>query len=121
MGQAPEGDNDHHSNRLEINSAPVTESRGRRIRVELTPANSEALDKLATHGFPPSWKVLTLQGSWDEDAEPEEVLALLQRHAGALGTLEQLGLPYDLEGAPVRTVPVSIYREHFLPAVYGAW
>lgn len=83
----------------------------------------EALETLAAPGLPPSWKVLTLEGSWGDDDEPEQVRALLQRHASTLGRLEVLALPDDVEaeGAPVPTRPAEEYRERFLPGAYAAW
>ncbi|WP_309893599.1 hypothetical protein [Archangium sp.] len=83
----------------------------------------QTLEALALQGLPPSWKVLTLDGSWGDDDDPEELRTLLQRHASAFGTLEHLGLPEDLEvdGVPVRTESAPEQRDLFLPSVYETW
>jgi hypothetical protein len=68
-------------------------------------------------------KVLTLQGSYGDDDDPDAAIPVLQRHASALSALDALGLTSDpaVEGLPVRLELILEYRQQFLPAGYSEW
>jgi predicted DNA-binding WGR domain protein len=95
----------------------------RELHLESVDGIEEVLDGLASRGLPPSLKVLTLQGSYGDDDDPDAAIPVLQRHASALSALDELGLTSDpaVEGLPVRLEFILEYRQQFLPAGYSEW
>lgn len=89
---------------------------------------SACLDRLASLGLPPTWKVLSLSGASRGAYELDALRPVLTQHAGALRSLEALGLDFSDEDELAEAQRIwSCVRSAepgyalTLPAAYELW